>query len=117
VLKAFVRAWSDACKWNGESTVLIPHGTYMSKSVIFNGPCKGSTTFQINGDLKAPIDPSMLVDQKWINFRYIDKLSVNGGGAFNGQGTATRKKCQNDSCQILFTVHFLFPSFFFSFQK
>ncbi|XP_022635976.1 exopolygalacturonase-like [Vigna radiata var. radiata] len=101
---AFVTAWSDACKWNGVATVLIPNGTYMLKSVIFNGPCNGSITFEINGVLKAPIDPSMLADQKWINFRYVDKLTINGGGTFDGQGTATRQKCQNDSCQILFTT-------------
>ncbi|XP_052726184.1 exopolygalacturonase-like [Vigna angularis] len=100
---AFVTAWGDACKRNGETIVLVPNGTYMLKSVIFNGPCNGSITFQINGVLKAPIDPSMLADQKWINFRYVDKLTINGGGTFDGQGTATRQKCQNDSCQILFT--------------
>ncbi|KAG5000259.1 hypothetical protein JHK87_021331 [Glycine soja] len=65
---AFLKAWSDACKWNGSATVLIPKGTYMLKSVIFKGPCNDSITFQIKGVLKAPIDPSLLTDQKWINF-------------------------------------------------
>ncbi|KAL5160027.1 Exopolygalacturonase [Glycine soja] len=48
---AFLKAWSDACKWNGSATVLIPEGTYMLKSVIFKGPCNGSVTFQIKGTL------------------------------------------------------------------
>lgn len=104
VWKAFVRAWSDACKSFGDTRVLIPGGEYMLRSVTFNGPCKGSITFQISGVLKAPIDPALLSDQKWINFRYVDKLTVNGGGTLNGQGTATRQKCRNNSCQILFVV-------------
>ncbi|KAL9321899.1 hypothetical protein ACSQ67_009952 [Phaseolus vulgaris] len=100
---AFVKAWSDACKWKGDTNVVIPEGTYMLRSVIFNGPCNGAITFQINGVLKAPVDPALLADQKWINFRYVDKLTVNGGGTLDGQGTATRQKCLNNSCQILFT--------------
>ncbi|KHN29178.1 Exopolygalacturonase, partial [Glycine soja] len=103
--KAFLKAWSDACKWNGSATVLIPKGTYMLKSVIFKGPCNDSITFQIKGVLKAPIDPSLLTDQKWINFRYIDQLNVNGGGTLDGQGSATRRKCKNNAnCEILFTT-------------
>ncbi|XP_003532865.3 exopolygalacturonase isoform X1 [Glycine max] len=102
---AFLKAWSDACKWNGSATVLIPKGTYMLKSVIFKGPCNDSITFQIKGVLKAPIDPSLLTDQKWINFRYIDQLNVNGGGTLDGQGSATRRKCKNNAnCEILFTT-------------
>ncbi|KAL2330972.1 hypothetical protein Fmac_018553 [Flemingia macrophylla] len=67
--------WSDACKWNGSATVLIPKGTFMLKSVVFNGPCHSSMTFQITG------------------------------GTLDGQGTATRQKCNNDpNCQILFTT-------------
>ncbi|ESW21077.1 hypothetical protein PHAVU_005G039700 [Phaseolus vulgaris] len=65
--------WSDACKWKGDTNVVIPEGTYMLRSVIFNGPCNGAITFQING------------------------------GTLDGQGTATRQKCLNNSCQILFT--------------
>lgn len=77
----------------------------MLKSVIFKGPCNDSITFQIKGVLKAPIDPSLLTDQKWINFRYIDQLNVNGGGTLDGQGSATRRKCKNNAnCEILFTV-------------
>ncbi|RDX98337.1 Exopolygalacturonase, partial [Mucuna pruriens] len=102
---AFLKAWNDSCSWNGTGTVLIPEGTYMLTSVIFNGPCKGWTTFQINGVLKAPSDPTLLTDQKWINFRYIDQLYVNGGGTLDGQGTSTRQICGNNTnCQILFTT-------------
>ncbi|CAJ1958371.1 unnamed protein product [Sphenostylis stenocarpa] len=34
----------------------------------------------------------MLSDQTWIHFRYVDQLTVNGGGTLDGQGTATRQK-------------------------
>ncbi|KAK7292667.1 hypothetical protein RJT34_15518 [Clitoria ternatea] len=102
---AFLKAWSDACNWNGKATVLIPEGTYTLKTVIFKGPCKGPMTFEIKGILKAPIDPSSLSDQQWINFMYVNQLSVIGGGTLNGQGAATRKLCNNHSnCQFLFTT-------------
>ncbi|TKY69152.1 Exopolygalacturonase protein [Spatholobus suberectus] len=102
---AFLKAWSDACEWNGPATVLIPERTYVLRTVIFKGPCKGWTTFQIKGVLKAPIDPSLLTDQTWINFRYTDQLIVTGGGTLDGQGSSTSKKCKNNpNCQILFTT-------------
>ncbi|KAK7401546.1 hypothetical protein VNO78_13110 [Psophocarpus tetragonolobus] len=97
--------WGDACQWNGSATVLIPEGTYILKSVGFKRPCNGSKTFHIKGILQAPIDPSLLTDQTWIDFRYIDQLRVNGGGTLNGQGTSTRQKCLNNpNCQVLFTT-------------
>ncbi|KAK7401547.1 hypothetical protein VNO78_13111 [Psophocarpus tetragonolobus] len=101
---AFLKAWGDACKWKGSATILIPKGTYMLKSVAFKGPCNGSKTFQIKGVLKAPIDPSLLTDNTWIQFRYINQLNVNGGGILDGQGTSTRQKCKNNACEILFTT-------------
>lgn len=84
------------------------------KCVIFNGFCDSSITFKVNGVLKAPIDPSMLVDQKWINFRYVDKLTINGGGTFDGQGTSTRQKCQNIHVNFFLRYIFSFLCFFFS---
>ncbi|TKY49521.1 Exopolygalacturonase protein [Spatholobus suberectus] len=102
---AFLKAWSDACKWKGSSTVLIPEGTYVLRTVIFEGPCNGQTIFRIKGVLKAPINPFLLTDQTWINFRYIDQLTVTGGGTLDGQGSSTRKRCKNNpNCQILFTT-------------
>lgn len=113
--KAFLKAWSDACKWNGSATVLIPEGTYMLKSVIFKGPCNGSVTFQIKGVLKAPIDPSLLTDKKWINFRYIDQLNVNGGGRHTGWSRICHSPKMQKQCELwnsFYGIFLVFPFFF-----
>ncbi|XP_027337385.1 exopolygalacturonase-like [Abrus precatorius] len=104
--EAFLKAWSDACNWDGNaSTFFIPKGTFMLKSVVFKGPCKSWSVFRIEGVLRAPIDPSLFTDKKWLNFRYVDHLSVNGGGTLDGQGSATRQICKNNpKCQTLFTT-------------
>ncbi|KAF1863452.1 hypothetical protein Lal_00030484 [Lupinus albus] len=82
---AFLKAWSDACKWNGKAILEIPRGTYMLNLIVFSGPCKGWTIFQLQGVLKAPINnPSS--ENTWINFRYINNLILNGGGLLDGQG-------------------------------
>ncbi|KAK7274314.1 hypothetical protein RIF29_15397 [Crotalaria pallida] len=84
---AFLKAWGEACNWDGWASILvIPHGTYMLKQVVFTGPCKGWTTFEIRGVLKAPIDRPTSSELTWINFRYVNQLNVNGGGTLNGQG-------------------------------
>ncbi|KAK7349520.1 hypothetical protein VNO77_06954 [Canavalia gladiata] len=101
----FLKAWSDACKWNGPATVFIATGTYILRTVTFVGPCKGSINFQIEGVLKAPIDPNMLTSDQWIGFRYVNHLNVNGGGKLDGQGSRTRQLCQNHpNCKTLFTT-------------
>ncbi|KAK7274456.1 hypothetical protein RIF29_15546 [Crotalaria pallida] len=83
---AFLKAWDEACNWGGLSSIVVPHGTYMLKQVVFSGPCKGWTTFEIRGVLKAPTDPPTSSERTWINFRYVNQLNVNGGGTLDGQG-------------------------------
>ncbi|KAE9605409.1 hypothetical protein Lal_00024976 [Lupinus albus] len=84
---AFMSAWNEACNWNGNASVVIPNGSYMLNPIIFKGPCKGWTTFEIQGVLKAPITHSFS-DISWINFRYIDQLNLTGTGTgiLDGQG-------------------------------
>jgi hypothetical protein len=106
-IKAFLKAWSDACEWKGKSTILIPQGTYMLKEVMFSGPCNAWMNFKIEGILKAPSDPYSFKTDNWINFRYIDKLKVGGGGTLDGQGSTAWKTndCQkNPNCRTLPTV-------------
>ncbi|KAM7497733.1 hypothetical protein LguiA_022147 [Lonicera macranthoides] len=86
--KAFMKAWSDACKWKGRSRVLIPWGKYMVGSVVFVGPCEGSMAFLIKGTLLAPTEPSLFFTDHWISFRYVDQLVVKGGGYLDGQGSS-----------------------------
>ncbi|KAJ7962428.1 putative Pectin lyase-like superfamily protein [Quillaja saponaria] len=56
-------------------------------SVTFQGPCKGWMAFVIKGILKAPTDiQSLFSNDIWINFQYVDRLAVSGGGTLDGQG-------------------------------
>jgi len=106
-MKAFLKAWSDACKWKGKATVLIPQGTYMLKDVNFSGPCNAWMNFRLEGLLKAPIDPNSFATDNWINFKYVNKLTVGGGGTLDGQGAYAWKinDCQkNPNCRALPTV-------------
>ncbi|RHN56107.1 putative glycosidase [Medicago truncatula] len=98
-MKAFLKAWSDACKWKGKSTILIPNGTY-----TLRGPCNSSINFRLEGLLKAPIDPKSFASDNWINFKYVNKLMVGGGGSLDAQGAYAWKMndCQkNPNCRPL----------------
>nr|XP_027063117.1 exopolygalacturonase-like [Coffea arabica] len=86
--KAFLRAWNDACQWRGRSKVLIPLGNYMLNSVTFVGPCNGEMIFVIKGTLRAPTNPALFFTNTWIGFRYVDNLTLEGGGYLDGQGAA-----------------------------
>ena len=111
LVKIFVRAWKEACEWKGRARVLIPRGTYMVSSVRFEGPCKGLMTVVINGVLKAPTDPTKFSTDNWINFRYVDRLTVSGGGTLDGQGQVAWRfnDCRdNSNCPALPTVSYCF---------
>ncbi|XP_059442084.1 exopolygalacturonase-like [Corylus avellana] len=84
--QAFLKVWKEACEWKGRARVLIPPGSYKVNSVRFEGPCKGWVGVVIGGFLKAPADPSMFSTDSWINFRYVDLLTVGGGGTLDAQG-------------------------------
>ncbi|KAL3652470.1 hypothetical protein CASFOL_002151 [Castilleja foliolosa] len=83
---AFLKAWNDACAYHGKSAVWVPRGTYMVGSVSFVGPCNGPIAFLIKGSLRAPTDPNKFYTDKWIGFRYVDHLTLSGGGYLDGQG-------------------------------
>lgn len=86
--KAFTNAWKQACQSGGNSVVLIPLGTYLVLPTVFQGPCKGAIAFQVKGVLRAPTDAASLHLDHWISFRYIDRLTITGGGSLDGQGAS-----------------------------
>lgn len=88
VQQAFLRAWNDACDHDGGGIVLIPDGTYMVGPVVFVGPCKGPVGFVIKGSLEASNNPSQFFIDHWIGFKYVDQLTVAGGGYLLGHGGA-----------------------------
>ncbi|GER53394.1 pectin lyase-like superfamily protein [Striga asiatica] len=85
---AFLRAWQDACAYRGKSGVWIPRGVYLVGSVTFSGPCNGPIAFLNKGTLRAPTEPSKFITDTWIGFRYINRLTVAGGGYLDGEGPA-----------------------------
>ncbi|XP_052207125.1 exopolygalacturonase-like [Diospyros lotus] len=87
---AFLKAWKDACQWDGKGKVWIPRGTYLLKPVTFKGPCKGEHVhFVIKGTLTSPgqLDQFAAGDRNWISFQYVEGLKVRGGGTLDGQGS------------------------------
>ncbi|KAF9611301.1 hypothetical protein IFM89_029739 [Coptis chinensis] len=90
--KAFMKAFEMACAWEGDAMVYIPKGTYYAGLTIFSGEkdrCKFRTLrFQVDGIVKAPTD---LVGDSWIKFIYIKRLTIDGGGTFDGQGALAWK--------------------------
>ncbi|TQD74039.1 hypothetical protein C1H46_040421 [Malus baccata] len=102
--QAFLDAWKEACQWKGTARVLVPRGTFKLYPVIFSGPCNGPIAFLIKGTLRATTNPSTFSAHSWINFRYIDQLTVTGGGTLEGQGASAwhLNNCKtNPQCQAL----------------
>ena len=60
----------------------------MLNSVTFVGPCNGEMIFVIKGTLRAPTNPALFFTNTWIGFRYVDNLTLEGGGYLDGQGAA-----------------------------
>ncbi|KAG6423753.1 hypothetical protein SASPL_114156 [Salvia splendens] len=98
--QAFLKAWKDACAYNGRSRFWIPNGKFLLRKASFEGSCNGSMAFLIKGTLVAPTD-SFFTDT-WIAFRYVSGLIVKGGGTLDGQGQSawhyndckTNSKCK-----------------------
>ncbi|KAK9691632.1 hypothetical protein RND81_09G208700 [Saponaria officinalis] len=87
ISRSLLKAWDDACKWKGNRVLEISKGTYFVSPVILRGPCSGPIGFRNLGTLKAPMG---LRGNYWIEFRYLDRLTLDGGGKFDGQGPPKR---------------------------
>nr|GMC72574.1 exopolygalacturonase-like [Ipomoea batatas] len=86
ITKALSKGWSEACGTEN-GVVLIPKGSFLLNTVKLAGPCNGSTTFLLNGHLKAPANVSIMKNSKdWVLFSNILGLSIVGNGSFDGQG-------------------------------
>ncbi|KAL9257960.1 Polygalacturonase-like protein [Drosera capensis] len=86
--QALLKAWADACNWKGPtgygSQLLISAGVYLVQPIKLAGPCNGPINFRNSGVLRAP--PGSTHADHWINFQYIDGLTVDGHGVFDSQG-------------------------------
>ncbi|XP_021713851.1 exopolygalacturonase-like [Chenopodium quinoa] len=86
---AFNAAWEKACNSKGNVTLLIPKGTYLVGPLKLRGPCEQVTslTVLLKGTLKAKTDLSEYeFGSGWIEFAWINGLTLTGGGVFDGQG-------------------------------
>ncbi|XP_074310429.1 exopolygalacturonase [Silene latifolia] len=105
--QAFNAAWEKACNSVGNVTMLIPKGTYLVGPLKFRGPCQkvSSLTVLMKGYLKATTDLSEYEHGSgWIEFAWIEGLTLRGGGVFDGQGAKAwpSNNCPTSSkCDLL----------------
>ncbi|KAI9160245.1 hypothetical protein LWI28_006484 [Acer negundo] len=93
-LYALCNAFKEACACPTPSKVLIPKGTFLLAQVSLEGPCKAPVKIVVRGTLKAPTDLSkMKADGSWVTFQHIDRLTLSGGGTFDGQGSKAWGTC------------------------
>ncbi|KAL2923629.1 Polygalacturonase [Bienertia sinuspersici] len=96
--QAFVKAWDEACS-SSNAIFLVPRGkTYLLKPITFKGPCKSSLTIKFVGNILASNVRSDYKDnaRQWLVIKYVDHLSVEGGGSIDGNG----KIWWENSCKI-----------------
>lgn len=92
---------------------MIAKGKYLVGPVRFGGPCKAAVSIRVEGTLQAPAEPEKLKSQDgWVVFQNVDKLSVFGGGTFDGQGKLAWSKnncAKTGKCNSLPIVSLMYP--------
>lgn len=102
--KAFLKAWDAACKAGG--TLQVPSGKFLTRTVLFKGPCKGNVAFKTAGTVLAPEGLGSFSSQYWIVFERVKGLNMIGG-TFDAQGRSSwsKNQCQGArKCNVLPTV-------------
>ncbi|KAK4791747.1 hypothetical protein SAY86_032160 [Trapa natans] len=102
--QAFMQAWNATCKGTGITTLLIPPGKYIASQTVFQGPCNGPITVEVQGTVMALPDITAYPDEAWISFEYITTGIVVKGGVFDAQGANVWKynDCKrNPNCKHL----------------
>nr|KJB47164.1 hypothetical protein B456_008G013400 [Gossypium raimondii] len=108
--KAFLSAWNKACQATGEVDIMIPKGTYLVGPLKFAGPCENVSKIVVHmkGYLKATTNLFKYGDGAgWVEFRWIEGLTLTGGGTFDGQGAKAwpYNSCSTDfNCKLLPTL-------------
>ncbi|PUZ60370.1 hypothetical protein GQ55_4G119200 [Panicum hallii var. hallii] len=101
--KALNEAWTAACGKEGAQTLTIPKGDYLTGPLNFTGPCKGSVTIQLDGNLLGTTDLKAY-KTNWIEIQHVDNLVITGKGTIDGQGKQvwdSNKCAQKYDCKIL----------------
>ncbi|KAK4489084.1 hypothetical protein RD792_004878 [Penstemon davidsonii] len=78
--QAFLRTWKAACSSATPAAVSVPRGTFLVRSISFNGPCRNRILFQITGTIVAPDNYNSVGNYEfWILFYKVSRLSIVGG--------------------------------------
>eukprot|EP01018_Ginkgo_biloba_P014836 Gb_33196 [translate_table: standard] len=99
--KAFLAAWQAACNCSSPSIVYVPSGKFLLNPVSFQGPCMNDNiTMQVIGELIASADKSLWNGEDsnyWLQFKDVNRLTVEGGGSLDGQGASWWETCTEDT--------------------
>uniref|UniRef100_A0A2C9VJF9 Pectate lyase superfamily protein domain-containing protein n=1 Tax=Manihot esculenta TaxID=3983 RepID=A0A2C9VJF9_MANES len=109
ITKALWSAWKEGCAAAGSGKVVVPKGKYFLGVVDLIGPCKGAMYLQVEGTLVAPAKASQHRKNSWVTLRYLDRLMVSGGRAFDGQGEIAWERAHcGDRCKTPLPINLRF---------
>ncbi|KAG8650909.1 hypothetical protein MANES_07G079422v8 [Manihot esculenta] len=80
ITKALLSASKEGCAAAGSGKVVVPKGKYFLGVVDLIGPCKGAMHLQVERTLVAPAKAGQHGKNSWVTLRYLDRLTVSGGG-------------------------------------
>ncbi|XP_031745023.1 probable polygalacturonase At1g80170 isoform X2 [Cucumis sativus] len=87
---ALMEAWKMACSFPTRVRIVFPaSNTFLVHPLELHGPCRSRVTLRIHGIINAPKDPNAwagLNPRKWLYFRGVNHLTLEGGGEINGMG-------------------------------
>ncbi|XP_022991643.1 probable polygalacturonase At1g80170 [Cucurbita maxima] len=85
-----IEAWKIACSFPTRTRIVFPaSNTFLVHPIELHGPCRSRVTLRIHGTINAPKDPNVWEHRnprKWLYFRAVNHLTLNGGGEINGMG-------------------------------
>ncbi|KAI4374010.1 hypothetical protein MLD38_012059 [Melastoma candidum] len=105
---SFLKAWASACSSASPSTLYVPPGRFLLRSLALAGPCRSSVTFRSEATLLAPSEYWGLGNSDyWIMFINVTRLSVVGG-VYDARGSsywscvASRSSCTGGANTLAF---------------
>ncbi|KAG9456647.1 hypothetical protein H6P81_001155 [Aristolochia fimbriata] len=104
--KAFLQAWKLACmSTSRKADIYVPRANYLVGPLSFRGPCKpASILFHMEGNLKGTTNLKKYDKDVWVEFIWVNGLTLTGGGTFDGQGASSWpfNSCpKNFKCKLL----------------
>ncbi|KAK8714051.1 hypothetical protein V6N13_149253 [Hibiscus sabdariffa] len=108
--KAFLAAWTQACASASPTSIYVPKGRFLVRSLVFQGQCKNrAITIRIDGTLVAPADYRIIGNaDSWFAFQDVDGVSILGG-KFDAKGAGlwacknSGKSCPSGATSLSFS--------------